>query len=50
MSYLEMSEEEIHEYVERGGLDDGMFFSLHKDARAKIKQLEDYIENLILVI
>lgn len=32
MSYLQMSEEEIHDLVERGGLDDDMFFSLHTEA------------------
>ena len=33
MNYLEMSEEEIHNLVERGGLDDDMFFSLHTEAK-----------------
>lgn len=32
MSYLEMSEEEIHDLVERGGLEDDMFFALHEEA------------------
>lgn len=38
MSYLDMSEEEIHNLVERGGLDDDMFFSLHEEAKEIQKQ------------
>lgn len=38
MSYLEMTEEELHDCVERGGLDDDIFFSLHEDATAEIKR------------
>ena len=38
MSYLDMSEEEIHNIVERGGLDDGMFFSLHEEALEELNK------------
>lgn len=40
MSYLEMSEEEIHDIVERGGLDDDMFFSLYEEAQEQINKTE----------
>jgi hypothetical protein len=40
MSYLEMSEEEIHNLVERGGLDDDMFFSLHEEALDELNKTE----------
>lgn len=40
MSYLEMSEEEIHNLVERGGLDDDMFFSLHEEAINALNKTE----------
>lgn len=40
MSYLEMSEEEIHNLVERGGLDDDMFFSLYEEAQQQINKTE----------
>lgn len=40
MSYLEMSEEEIHNLVERGGLDDDMFFSLHTEALEELNKTE----------
>lgn len=40
MSYLEMSEEEIHDLVERGGLDDDMFFSLHEEALDALSKTE----------
>lgn len=48
MSYLDHSEEEIHDVVERYGLTDDMFFDLHKHALKRIKELEEslrwYIE------
>jgi hypothetical protein len=47
MSYLEMSEEEIHDCVERGGLDDDMFFSLHEDAKARIQLLESVVRSFV---
>jgi hypothetical protein len=40
MSYLEMSEEEIHNLVERSGLDDDMFFSLYEEAQEQISNTE----------
>jgi len=40
MSYLDMSEEEIHNLVERGGLDDDMFFSLHEEALEELGKTE----------
>lgn len=40
MSYLDMNDEEIHDCVERSGLDDDMFFSLHEDAVKQIKELK----------
>jgi len=40
VSYLEMSEEEIHNLVERGGLDDDMFFSLHEEAINALNKTE----------
>ena len=40
MSYLDMSEEEIHNLVERGGLDDDMFFSLHEEALEELSKTE----------
>lgn len=40
MSYLDMSEEEIHNLVERGGLDDDMFFSLHEEATGELRKTE----------
>lgn len=40
MSYLDMSEEEIHNLVERGGLDDHMFFSLHEEALEELGKTE----------
>lgn len=40
MSYLEMSEEEIHDLVERGGLSDDMFFSLYEEAQEQINKTE----------
>lgn len=43
MSYLEMSEEEIHDLVERGGLDDDMLFSLYEEALEKVKELEEML-------
>lgn len=35
-----MSEEEIHNLVERGGLDDDMFFSLHTEAAEELSKIE----------
>ena len=40
MTYLEMSEEEIHDLVERGGLDDDMFFSLRTEAIDELSKTE----------
>ena len=40
MSYLDMNEEEIHNLVERGGLDDDMFFSLHEEAIDELSKTE----------
>lgn len=45
MSYIEMTKEEIHDLVERGGLDDGMFFSLYEEAKKMsyvLYELENY--------
>ena len=47
MSYLEMTEEELHDCVERGGLDDDMFFSLHEEATEEIKRLEHILSKLM---
>lgn len=47
MRYLEMTKEQLHDYVERGGLDDNMFFSLHGDATEEIKRLENIIAKLM---
>jgi hypothetical protein len=41
MSYLEMSTEQIHDLIERGGLDDDMFFSLHEEAKEFEKEAID---------
>lgn len=46
MSYLEMSEEEIHNCVECGGLDDDMFFSLYEDAIEQIEYLKLLLEQV----
>ena len=47
MSYLKMTEKEIHDCVERGGLDDDMFFSLHEDATTEIKKLEQTLSDVM---
>lgn len=41
MSYLELDTTEIHDLVERSGLDDYMFFSLHEEALEEINKTQN---------
>ena len=40
MSFLELDTKEIHDLIERGGLDDDMFFSLHEEALEQLNRTE----------
>lgn len=40
MSFLELDTREIHDLIERGGLDDYMFFTLHEEALEEINKTE----------
>jgi len=44
VSYLNMSVQEIEDYVARGGLDDDMFFDLHSDATGHIRALKEMLQ------